>query len=573
MKMRHLILSALIFLTGSGLMAQSTVPDNWFNLDPEMDGINGVSTERTYKELLKGKKSTTVVVAVIDSGVDFEHEDLKDVMWVNEDEIAGNNIDDDNNGYVDDVHGWNFIGGKDGKNVSHDNLEITRLYRKYRNNYGHVENPLELKLEEREEYARYLTYKKEYEKNREKAKANMDRMESQKKMFMGMVDAIEEALDGKELNAENVAAIEPGDDQTLSQAQAILSGLLQQQSFEDFNALRDEVSSQVEGAIEYYGGQYNYMYNADFDPRDIVGDNYADPYEIGYGNNDYEGPEASHGTHVAGIIAALRDNSMGMKGVADNVKIMTIRAVPDGDERDKDVANAIRYAVDNGASIINMSFGKGFSWNKQVVDEAVQYATKNDVLLVHAAGNSGQDNDVTDNFPNDTYEKSGLFKPKYSKTWIEVGALSYTNDENMPASFSNYGKENVDLFAPGVAVYSTIPDNEYASFQGTSMASPVVAGVAAVVRSYFPDLKAKQVKKILMETVIPSDQEVVKPGTEEKVPFSELSVSGGVVNAYKAIEMASETKGKGKTAVLKAVEEGQAGKNKQTKSKDSKPSA
>ena len=313
--------------------------------------------------------------------------------------------------------------------------------------------------------------------------------------------------------------------------------------------IRDAVDEGLSGAIDYFTTQAEYHYNKEFDPRPIVGDDYDDPYQRDYGNNDFEGPDALHGTHVAGIIAAERNNEVGMNGVADMARIMTVRAVPDGDERDKDVAAAIVYAVDNGASIINMSFGKGYSWNKEIVDEAVKYAAKNDVLFVHAAGNSNQNNDITNNFPNDTYEKSGWFsKSSADNHWIEVGALGPALNENLPASFSNYGKEEVDLFAPGVAIYSTLPDNEYQNLQGTSMAAPVVAGVAALIRSYFPDLTAKQVKEILMESVTPIDLDVKKPGTEEIVPFSSLSVSGGALNAHQAVKLAMETKGKKKGA-------------------------
>lgn len=303
----------------------------------------------------------------------------------------------------------------------------------------------------------------------------------------------------------------------------------------------------MQGAIDYFAGQAEYNYNPDLEVRSIVGDNYADSYERYYGNNDVKGPDAFHGTHVAGIIGATRGNGIGIDGLADNVKIMGVRAVPDGDERDKDVANSIIYAVDNGASVINMSFGKGYSWDKKAVDKAVKYAQKHDVLLIHAAGNDGQNNDVTNNFPRAEYEKRGLFGPKKAKNWIEVGALSWKDGEDMVARFSNYGKKNVDLFAPGVQIYSTAPDNEYKNASGTSMASPVVAGVAAVIRSYYPRLTAEQVKDVLMSTtVMTKDAKVKTPGTGELVPFSELCVSGGVVNAYEAAKKAATVKGKKK---------------------------
>jgi len=333
-------------------------------------------------------------------------------------------------------------------------------------------------------------------------------MESTKLLVMEALDMVDKSLDGKALNEKNINAIEDGGNRSLVVGKSIVS--------------------------------------------DALGDNYADQKERVYGNNDVEGPDAFHGTHVAGIIAAVRNNETGMNGVANNVQIMSVRAVPDGDERDKDVANAIRYAVDNGASIINMSFGKGYSWNKQIVDDAVRYAEKHDVLLVHAAGNSSENTDISDNFPNETFTKKKLFGKKQARNWLEVGALSWKGGEDAAAGFSNYGKENVDLFAPGVAIYSTIPDNNYGEAQGTSMASPVVAGVAAILRSYFPTLSARQVKDILMETVVPINQKVKKPGKDEDlVPFSDLSVSGGTINALKAAEKAAKVKGKRKKNRLK----------------------
>jgi cell wall-associated protease len=276
-----------------------------------------------------------------------------------------------------------------------------------------------------------------------------------------------------------------------------------------------------------------------------VGDNPSDLNDRNYGNNDVEGPDAQHGTHVAGIIAAVRDNGVGVDGVGGaNVRIMSVRTVPNGDERDKDVANAIRYAVDNGASIINMSFGKDQSPYKDAVDAAVRYAEKNDVLLIHAAGNDGEELTLTNTYPNDVFLKGGLFKSKESKTWISVGASSASYDASFPASFSNYSKKYVDVFAPGVRIYSTVPGDAYENLQGTSMAAPMVAGIAALVRSYFPDLTAKQVREIILESALPVSLEVTKPGSEETVSFGELSTTSAIANAYTAVKMAETVKGK-----------------------------
>jgi subtilisin family serine protease len=537
MKLKLLLLLAVLF-SGLNLMAQgSDVKENWFNLDRAADGVQGVSTEKMYQELLKGKKSQTVIVAVIDSGVDAEHEDLKDIMWVNPGEIPGNGIDDDKNGYVDDIHGWNFIGGRDGRNVGHDSFEGTRLYKKYMQ-YFEGKDVTKLSKKDKAMYEEYQQLKSDIEAKQEELGGSVA-------LYTGLLEgvrALKTAMGKDEVTKEDLQNFETEDPQQ-QQALNVLNNVMG----EEGGKLSD-VEKQLEGAVDYFSGQYEYGYNPDFDPRDIVGDNYADSYEKGYGNNDVKGPDAGHGTHVAGIIAAVRNNDIGMNGVADNVRIMSVRAVPDGDERDKDVANAIIYAVDNGASIINMSFGKGYSWDKEAVDKAVKYALKNDVLLVHAAGNDAEDNDTEPNFPNDMFEKSGLFGPKRASNWMEIGALSWKGGESSVANFSNYGKGNVDVFAPGVDIYSTTPDQSYDTYSGTSMASPVAAGVAAVLRSYFPELTAEQVKEIIMESSDKQNFKVKKPGSKTLVPFSELSVSGGVVNAYKAVEMAAKTKGKKKAS-------------------------
>jgi len=306
----------------------------------------------------------------------------------------------------------------------------------------------------------------------------------------------------------------------------------------------DDVYGQVKGAADYFNDSYNYNWNPDFDARDIVGDNPADVNDRNYGNNDVEGPDAMHGTHVAGIVAAIRGNGIGMDGVANNVRIMSVRAVPNGDERDKDVANAIRYAVDNGATVINMSFGKGYSPYKDPVDDAVRYAVSKDVILVHAAGNDGKENDFENNFPHDKFERRGWFRPKYAETWIEVGAMGASNDQDLTAGFSNWSADKVDVFAPGEEIYATVPDNKYQDLQGTSMAAPMVAGLAATLRSYFPDLTAEQVKQIIMDSSVKPSFLVNVPGEEDKqVMLDKLSVTGGVVNTLRAVQMAMNTQG------------------------------
>lgn len=506
-------------------------PKNWFNLDASEDGVMGVSTERVYRELLKGKKSKTVIVAVIDSGVDEEHEDLKGVMWVNEDEIPGNGKDDDNNGYIDDVHGWNFIGGPNGENVNKDTYEVTRLYGKLKKKYEDADRS-SLSKKEKAEYDKYIEVKKAWKKEYDEFNDNYAQIKFVYDMYKGSLKVLQDHLKKEDITDEEFAAIKSEDEEVVN-AKGFFENIMQ-----NAGLTFTELGKSLEDYVGYLKGGLEYSFNPDFNPRTIVGDDYSNPNDRFYGNNDVTGPDASHGTHVAGIIAATRGNEIGIDGVADNVRIMAIRAVPDGDERDKDVANAIRYAVDNGATVINMSFGKAFPWDKKAVDDAVKYAYKNDVLLVHAAGNDAKETNNRKNYPS-PYR---LNKKKPMKNWLEVGALHWK--ENEVANFSNYGNDMVDLFAPGVDVYSTMPNQEYASMSGTSMASPVVAGVAALIRSYYPDLKAKEVKEILMESVVVDTDDYNKPGSKEKVKLSDLSRTGGVVNAKKAVELAA-TKSKG----------------------------
>ena len=528
--------TAALLSAAASASAQSEAPDNWFNLDPTADKVAGVGTERIYGELLEGKTGAPVIVAIIDSGVDAEHEDLAEVMWVNEDEIPGNGIDDDNNGYVDDVHGWNFIGGRDGRNVGPDNLEVARVYAALREKYADRDEA-SITKKERREYARYKEVEKAITDKRSSLEEQRDRYAGILELFTGLTREL-----GDDFTLEQLQAFET-DDPGLTMAKGMLGNAMSN------GATVEDIRGELEGAEEYFTNALAYNWNPDFDPRaEIVQDDYANSRERGYGNNDVEGPDAFHGTHVAGIVGAKRGNGIGMDGVADNVRIMSVRAVPDGDERDKDVANAIRYAVDNGAKVINMSFGKGYSWDKEVVDEAVKYAAKKDVLLVHAAGNSAQDNDASDNFPTDAFERRGFFKflkKKYPDNWIEVGALSWKSGEDAVATFSNYGKSNVDIFSPGVDIYSTTPDNKYRPASGTSMASPVTAGVAALIRSYFPELDADEVKDIILASGTRQIGRKVKlPGDGELVDFGDLSATGAMLNAYNAVRLAQRETGR-----------------------------
>ena len=513
---------------GSDNDSLKTAPASWWTLDPDLAGVPGINVEKAY-EFLKGRTSNTVVVAVIDSGIDIEHEDLEEVIWTNTDEIAGNGLDDDKNGYVDDIHGWNFLGNEKGEHIEHDSYELTREFVRLQEKYS-VMSESQQKADEEWDY--YVKIEKEYHNT-------VKKMEDQYAGFKGFYDQYKKAerlleayMDVEELTKEDLISWESPDDKITLARDIMMT------AFDNgFN------SEQMDKGIEYFTTALNYGYNQEFNPREVIGDDIDDLYETAYGNNDVIGKFNMHGTHVAGIIGASRYNNLGVQGVADNVRIMVLRAIPNGDERDKDVANAIRYAVDNGAQIINMSFGKRFSPNKQVVDEAILYAESKGVLLIHAAGNSAHNNDEVVHYPSEKITATGT----RVNNMLIVGAADWKGGSQLAASFSNFGKTSVDVFAPGVDILSASPNQEYEEASGTSMAAPVTTGIAALVMSYFPGLSAVEVKDILMKSVVNyKNQKVTIPGKEEEAKFGELSVTGGVVNAYEAVKLAQKSRPKGK---------------------------
>lgn len=507
----------------------TSVDGNWFTMDPVKNNYEGVSADYAYNELGLRSDNEPVIVAVIDSGVDIEHEDLQGRIWINEGEIANNGIDDDNNGFIDDVNGWNFIGGKDGRHVDGDTLEVTREYVRYKARIDAGETLTQAEL------AYYDKVKDDVEGNRAYANRVLGiyrpmfiNAESYKKVLT-------EKLGLTEFTYATLKAIRSSD-QDIVKAKEGLLGIIAQVELDRLTKI-----------YEYYNSQLMYFYNINYDSRIIVGDDQSDLNDHDYGNNDVEGPDASHGTHVSGIIGALRYNNLGARGVADNVRIMVLRAVPNGDERDKDVANAVRYAVDNGAKIINMSFGKSYSPYKEHVDAAFQYAADHNVLIVHAAGNSNENIDVAANFPNRFTGKDSTVLENNGEigNWLEIGASTAIKGLNLPADFSNYGKIAVNLFAPGHDILSTVPGSKYDTYSGTSMACPVVSGVAALVLSQYPSLSASELRELLIETVRLYDGlNVFQPGGQFKVPFRDLSVTGGVVNAYHALVLAEKIYGK-----------------------------
>ncbi len=544
MRLNTLFTIGLVAIT-STVSAQSSVnfyEKGWHLQDPATQSIYGIQLEKTYTEILKQRTpKKKIVVAVIDSGIDTAHEDLKPVLWKNEKEIVGNGIDDDKNGYVDDIHGWNFLGNKDGKNVGKDSYEAARVYYKYKAEFG--DKTIDVNS--------LTTDKKRAFQNFTKAKFQLESQAKEAAMYVLILkdivakippaDSVLQVAIGKQQYTGDELANFNSTDPAISKARSALLGFFQQtKQMESTN------QALIAELVQFYEGEKSKVEAVEKEPKryraEVVKDNYDDPNDRFYGNNDVMGTDASHGTHVSGIIGASRSNNIGINGVADYVAIMPIRAVPDGDEHDKDVANAIRYAVDNGAWVINMSFGKSFSPEKSWVDEAVKYAESKGVLLVHAAGNDAKNIDYEDNFPSRSLDNDTT---KPFSNWITVGASGASKKE-LAAPFSNYGKREVDVFAPGVQIYSTIPGgNTYGEKDGTSMASPVVAGLASLILSYFPELTPQQVISIIKSTSLKIDQKITtKPGTEdEEVSLFDLSSTGGIVNAYEALKLAATTKG------------------------------
>lgn len=486
----------------------------WSHLDILRDTVPGMSVDRAYEEIIKDKVGKKVIVAVIDSGIEIDHEDLKPQIWTNPKEIAGNGKDDDKNGYVDDMHGWNLLG-----KTNEEQLEMTRIVSRGDNGS--------------EDYKRAVA---ELEKKRNELKPAQDRLETFKDANSKIVKYLKKEGYTKE-DLDKIPADAPKD---IITARNIAYNLTARGVVADF--LKD-----YEG---YLDSQLKYNLNPDFKGRK-TGDNINDINDKNYGDNDVMGDRdhAKHGTHVAGIIAQTRHNNIGGDGVASkNVEIMSLRAVPDGDEYDKDIALAIRYAADNGAKVINGSFGKYYEQNSKWVQDAIKYAAKKDVLIVVAAGNDAMDlnpanGEDVKRYPNDRIEGTNT---EIADNFLVVGALNPAFGEKMVANFSNFGSKDVDVFAPGVKIYATVPHGKYEYLQGTSMASPNAAGVAAMIRSYYPKLSAAQVKQIMKDSGVAVHQDVVVSGiASDKRNFQDISTSGKFVNLYNALILADKvSKGK-----------------------------
>ncbi len=507
-------------------------PRDWHEMALKTDGYFGVSLKQAYT-FLKGKKSKTVVVTTIDSGIDTTQKDLEPVLWVNLKEIPANGKDDDHDGFVDDVHGWDFLGGKDGKVDNAETEEEVRQYYKLKDKFAGLTTA---PAGQEKEFAFWQNVKTIYDSTESKANKELKELTMDLNALTATNYYIKRELKLGPSQTFNLASLDSikSTNDTIAQSKAIWQSVFTQLGGADNNNAK---------VLKEWSDEYtkeNNTINPDLDARKrIVGDDPDVNDGKPYGNNVLKTSEASHGTGVAGLIGAVRNNGYGIDGIADNVRIMAVKAVPNGDEYDKDIANAIRFAVDHGARVVNMSFGKKISPHKDWVDAAFKYAAAHDVLLVMAAGNDGQDMDTNPEFPNDNYLDGTT-----TDNVISVGASGPKPDTSLAADFSNYGKKNVDIFAPGVKVTSIDMDAEFNTADGTSFSSPIVAGIGALIREYYPKLSASQVKHAILESAVVEDIMVNKPGAKgQKVAFNTLSKTGGIVNAYRALEIASKMKG------------------------------
>lgn len=510
----------------------------WGHLNPVKDTIPGMSVNLAYNQIIKNKNGKTVIVAVIDSGIDIDHEDLQEVVWTNPNEIPNNGKDDDNNGYVDDIHGWNFLGeGYD------EQLEYVRILAK-----GDTINPEYGRAEKEfgEEFNKYSGLLKQYTS----LKSQYGEYKTNYSRLLEQVNSAEDGLvkyfNKKEFTKDDVNNITDSD-QTIQKSVSVMK-YIYGIGFDSAAAAKKEIReglTQINKDLKHFDKglvEINDRLNYHLDKSMLgrkTGDNPDDLLDVGYGNNNVKPikEDESHGTHVSGIIAAARNNGVGINGIAGNVKIMSLRVVPNGDEYDKDVALAIKYAADNGAKVVNMSFGKYYSLHSDWVRDAIVYASKKDVLLVAGAGNESLDLDQINNYPNDQINNG----PEVSDNYLTVGAINPNFGKEIVADYSNYGKINVDVFAPGSEIYSTVPNNQYEYFDGTSFASPAVAGIAAIIRSQYPTLTAAQVKHVIMESGVELRQKVIVGGEQgNEAPFNSLSKSGKIVNLYNALILASQ---------------------------------
>ncbi len=525
--MRIILVLILAMLISFNLKSQDSIP--WHHYSPNT-GVEGISLEEAYQFLkAKNRKATMVIVGIIDSGIDTTHEDLRARLWHNPNEIPYNNIDDDSNGYIDDYYGWNFIGGADGRNINGETLESVRFYRENKKAFEKI-SAKDLSKEDKDKYKLWLKAKKDVLSKIESYNKKVKNLSEWLDYIQESENIIREASGMDSIDIVKVKLFEPNNRIENKAKRAIL--------YADSVGASKEYLKEY---IDYFSKLLAKNYNINYNPRpDIVKDNPDDINDTIYGNNNIMAVDYSHGTSVSGIIAAIRNNGIGVNGIVDSARLIILRTSPGGDERDKDVALAIKYAVRHGAKVINCSFGKYYSKHPDFVKEAVDFAVKNDVLIVHAAGNNSENSDIIHHYP--------ICTKKQRDNWIEVGASGKKIGTSLAAPFSNYGKKTVDVFAPGIDIYTTAKNNNYHASSGTSESAPIVTGIAALLMSYYPDLSAKEIRNIMINSAIPHKKTVVKytnsKGNIKKIKFKELSSSGAIVNALEAVKMAEKINSK-----------------------------
>jgi len=504
---------------------------SWQHKDLISDSIPGISLDKAYQELIKNKKGKDIIVAVIDMQLDINHEELNQSIWKNKKEIPNNNIDDDNNGYIDDIHGWNFLGNSKGESVYESNFEYVRIVRNYNSFIKTNNNKIIL-----EDNNKYIIYKKAdsiLQVNLKEYKNEVAYYKKYKIRFNNWKLELKKYFPNEKYTIKKLKSIKTNNNKTQDAINKITHSL----KYDLMDRWIDKTIKNNQRYLDFY-------LNINYNDRELIGDDENNIEDTNYGFHNVginQNLKTYHATYVTGLLSANRNNKIGINGISNNIKIMPIVVASNGDENDKDIALAIRYAVNNGAKIINMSFGKAFSTNKVWVTEALKHAEKHNVLCVHSAGNEFQNIDIVNDYPNDI---DGNNK-EILNNFIVVGASTRHVNNKLVSDFSNYGRNNVDIFAPGETIYTTKINNTYKFKSGTSMATPLVSGIAALIWLQYPKLKAHEVKEIILESGVSYDIDVELPSYDEEkklVPFKSLSKSGKIVNAYNALLLAKHYK-------------------------------
>jgi cell wall-associated protease len=495
----------------------------WYYFDLSSDSIPGISLERAKQEQLINKKGKKVLLALIDGDIDTQHEMIKDYLWKNEYEIPNNGLDDDLNGYIDDLNGWNFWGNRNTADINDKSqYEYVRIINKL-DPYFKNKSIDNISSDSLAMFQMYLKAKKRYQKE----------YDTQIVEMRSFISELEEAYYHQK---DTILKVYPDLTFQIDSIKKIKSDNKRINTIKDnlIYYLNVDIENGIEGLKRRLSFDENCYLNFDFKDRFIVNDDVNDLFDVNYGNPKINYPNhfGNHGTSVLSQITSIFkfvDNK--------NLKIMTLLTAVYGNEHDKDIALAIKYAVNNGAQIIVFTMSKEFSSHNEWVKEAIEYAASKDVLIIKAAGNYGYNLSLNDYYPND----KNTDETEFVNNFINVGASTKNLNKNLIADFSCYSDKEVDIMAPGSEITIAIQNNQYEISDGTSFAAPIVAGIAALLKSYYPDLKAHEIKEILMEsgTVIDLEVEIKdEQGNPKKVPFSSLSKSGKIVNAYQALVLA-----------------------------------